>query len=164
MGKRGPKQKPTRLKEMAGNPGKRSLETGEFQPPLGAPPAPRRAKKAIGEFYRHYAQMLAELRVLTRADWFAFRLMAEHYVLAMDALAEVRGRKSLLTIDEKGNDRKNPLLQVWRDNSTAFLRYAAEFGLTPSARAGVKPVPEVEQLSLESLLWQGQDVQVGEEE
>lgn len=164
MAKRGPKQRPTELNDLMGNPGHRAVKTGEFHPPIGEPPKPNRARKTIAEFYRHHGAMLAELRVLTRADWFAFRIMAEHYALALDALEQVRKDKGeLLVADDKGNEHKHPLLQVWRDNSAAFLRYAAEFGLTPSARKDVKPIPDSQQISLESMLF-GEGVKVAEEE
>jgi len=152
MGKRGPQPKPTELKKLAGNPGKRSLDAGEPQPDVEAPATPRDAPMAMRDFYRRYAQLLADLRVVTTADAASFRLMAMHYALALDAAARVR-KDGLLRKDENGVQRKHPLLQVLRDNSKVFLAYAAHFGMTPSARSSVKAVPTDRQMTLEEILF-----------
>jgi len=56
-------------------------------------------------------------------------------------------------VDERGLPRKHPLLQVLRDNSTAFRMYAAEFGLTPSSRSRLQIRPVAEQPSLAEQLF-----------
>ncbi len=60
--------------------------------------------------------------------------MLFHYVTAQE-VAEVIRKDGTMTTDERGLPRKHPLLQVLRENSQSFKAYAAEFGLTPSARA-----------------------------
>lgn len=46
-------------------------------------------------------------------------------------------RSSLLVKGAKGNLVRNPLLVVQRDAAMQLLRFAQEFGLTPSARARI---------------------------
>ena len=66
-----------------------------------------------------------------------------------------------LTLVVGGATHKHPLLQVFRDNSNAFRAYAAEFGMTPSARTRLH-VEEAEQLSLAEMLF-GEAARVGDE-
>ena len=90
------------------------------------------------KFWRRYAPMLAGLGVLTEADMPAFRMMAEHFAMAIDAAEKIEAT-GLLVTDSRGDLRKNPLAQVMRDNSAAFRMYAVEFGMTPSSRSRLTP-------------------------
>lgn len=95
------------------------------------------------KFWRRYGPELVRMGVLAQIDEPALQLMAEHFSLALRARAELE-TDGLLVADEVGNLRKNPLLQVFRDQSSAFRGYAGEFGMTPSSRARVKG-PEQEE-------------------
>jgi P27 family predicted phage terminase small subunit len=143
MGKRGPKATPTKLKELRGNPGKRPLPVDEPEPVAEVPMVPRGMKthhKLAVTFWEEHGEAMAGLGVLTAADAGAWRLMAHHYEMALLALKQVE-REGLTRRDEAGVERKHPALQIWRDNSRLFLKYAAEFGLTPSGRVGLKVEP-----------------------
>lgn len=150
MTKRGPKPTPTALKRLAGNPGKRKLRRGEPRPgqaKVRKRRMPRGLSDGAKRLWRMLAGDLVELNLLTDVDVPAFMLMAEHFGIAKEA-ARVVADEGLQTIDEHKCKRKHPLLQVLRDNSTAFRMYATEFGLTPSCRARMNVQPEPEQLSL----------------
>ena len=152
----GPAPKPTALKKLAGNPGKRALNSSEPQPEKIVPAMPRGLPKRAQRFWKDHAEKLERLGLLTAVDGPAFTLMTLHYAVALEALtiiqqgldlpADEEGRQQsvmagLLQVDENGAMRKHPLLQVWRENSTAFRHYAAQFGLTPAAR-GRLSIPE----------------------
>jgi len=149
---RGRKPKPTQLKKLAGNPGHRKLSLDDMRPEVAAPVMPSGATKTMREFYKQHAQPLADLRVVTTADATAFHMMATHFDVALDAARRVR-KEGLTRIDVLGRMHKHPLLQVFRDNSKAFLAYAVEFGMTPSARSGVQLVPSDRQMTLEEILF-----------
>lgn len=130
----GPPPKPTALKLLAGNPGKRTLNDSEPQPERVAPARPRGLPRGAKKFWDAHAEKLEKLGILTEVDGPAFTMMARHWDLATRAAKQIE-QDGLTTKDENGAVRKHPLLQVWRENSAAFLRYAAQFGLTPSARS-----------------------------
>lgn len=94
---------------------------------------PRGLPKRARQFWKAHADQLDRLGILTEADGAAFTVMAIHYAVAWEAMEQVL-EDGLLQVDENGAARKHPLLQVWRENSAAYLRYAVQFGLTPSAR------------------------------
>ena len=80
----------------------------------------------------------------------AFELMGVHYAMAWRA-AEIVQTQGLVLKDKFGQLHKHPALQILRDNSALFKAYAAEFGMTPSARSRIEvPIPhELDQLEME---------------
>lgn len=149
MGLRGPRPQPTAVRELRGDPGKRGRPAGEEpRPEPAAPKMPRGLPREARAFWRRYAEGLARLGLLTEVDAPAFQMMAMHWQVCQDAMRELAGKGTaaggvleMTTEDEDGLERKHPLLQVLRDNSSAFLRYAAHFGMSPSARAGMRVEP-----------------------
>ena len=150
--------KPTKQKRIEGNPGKRPLPTGEPLP-SGAPEMPRGLRThypLVAKVWDQVVEALEDTGVLTAADSGALRLMAQHYALAIEAMSDIRG-EGLTRLDENGVERKNPKLQIFRDNSKLFLQYSDRLGLTPSARARLHVEPQAKQLSLAELLFQAVD-------
>jgi len=157
MARPGPKPKPTELKKLAGNPGKRPLNSQEPQPEPAGTRCPHGLSDGAKKFWRKEARDLIRLGVLTSADVPAFLLMAEHYAIAREA-RDVIAEEGLTSVDENGAARKHPLLQVWRDNATAYRMYASEFGLTPSSRSRLTVAAPDEEPSLAELLFPGAQV------
>lgn len=152
MSSRGRKPTPTAVKQLQGNPGKRPLAKREPKPQT-------KLKKPYGlgqglqaRFWDEHAPELERLQILTGIDGAAFRLMAEHYALAVRAAMELHTDD--LTVEGRDGPKKNPLVQVLRDQSAAFKTYATEFGMTPSARARLQMPEEAEQMSLAEMLFQ----------
>lgn len=116
------------------------------------------------KFWHEMAREMIALGVLTAADVPAFILMAEHYGVAREAARQV-AEQGLTVVDATGSLRKNPVLQVLRDNSTAFRMFAVEFGLTPSSRSRLKIAPAEEERSLAEMLFEsvGLDVTEGDD-
>jgi P27 family predicted phage terminase small subunit len=102
-------------------------------------------------FWKEHAPELERLQILTGIDGAAFRLMAEHYALAVEAAQMVRAEG--LTVATREGEKKHPAATVFRENSLAFKAFATEFGMTPSARARLKLPEEAEQLSLADMLF-----------
>jgi P27 family predicted phage terminase small subunit len=136
---RGRKPKPTAKKKLEGNPGKRKLNKREPKPHVSTESKPRELDRLAREFIAVYLPQLQSMGIFTDADQAALELMSVHYSIAWRA-ARVIQREGLLVKNAFGV-AKHPLLQVLRDNSTAFRAYAAEFGLTPSSRSRIN-VPE----------------------
>lgn len=135
MGKRGPAPKPTKLKALQGNPGKRPLNenepepTGEVKKPYGYV----KHQPKISKLWDKYAPVLKEMGLLTPADELAFIMMLRHAQICHDAWFHIR-TEGIIRYDEQGIERKHPAMQIIRDNSSALLRYMAKFGFTPSDR------------------------------
>jgi P27 family predicted phage terminase small subunit len=151
---RGRKPQPTAKKQLKGNPGKRALNKREPKPKMSADIKPDRPmvivagldgaaiEAHIKRFGDRYVPLLREMQVFTDADAAAFELMSIHYAIAWQAMAIVE-REGLTRTDKFGQIHKHPVLQVVRENSTAFRLYAAEFGMTPSSRTRLQtPTPD----------------------
>ena len=161
MSTRGRKPKPTELKRLEGNPGKRPLNKREPKP-KGKVKRPYGLGKGLQDrFWREHAGELERLGILTGIDSAAFRLMAEHYALAIDAVKGLR--ETGMTVEGRDGPKKHPLAQIFRDNSMAFKSYASEFGMTPSARSRLQLPEEAEQLSLADALFQAVSEEVEED-
>lgn len=132
----GRKPKPTSIKRLAGNPGKRPLNDREPKPRPANVKMPRGVLPKHGQkLWRQLAPLLLELGVLTEVDLPALEMMCLHYALARQALEEVN--EIGLTIEEDGKTKKNPAMQAFRENSQAYKQLLVEFGLTPSSRSRI---------------------------
>jgi P27 family predicted phage terminase small subunit len=135
---RGRPPKPSAIKDLEGNPGKRKLNPNEPKPRPVPPKPPPGSLPDVRKFWKRHVTILDQLHVITEADGAAFDLMAVHYAVAkaaLDAMIGDDGRLMLTSEDEEGVTRKHPLLQVLRDNSASFRMYSILFGLNPAARA-----------------------------
>jgi P27 family predicted phage terminase small subunit len=146
---RGRKPKPSQKKKLEGNPGKRKLNKREPRPKASGKIPPAEIDALAHRFIAEYLPLVQAMQIFTDADRAALELMSVHYSIAWRA-AEVVQREGLMLKNAFGW-AKHPLLQVLRDNSTAFKSYAAEFGLTPSSRSRISvPEPkEFDQLEME---------------
>jgi phage terminase small subunit len=112
----GRKPKPTHLRAVQGNPGKRALNRQEPKPPAGAVERPAWLKtKAAREAWDELAPMLEGMGVLTRADALSLGVLCQVY-------------------------------SDWLTYRTAALAarvqsLLSEFGLTPSSRSRLKVDP-----------------------
>jgi P27 family predicted phage terminase small subunit len=68
----GRKPKPTHLKLLQGNPGKRPINSAEPKPPAELPPAPEHLSAAAKTEWTHMGQQLLTLGLLTSIDRAAF--------------------------------------------------------------------------------------------
>lgn len=151
MGKRGPAPKPTKVKELQGNPGKRQTNKREPKPKRGAM-LPSELNATAAKFIKRMRPVLDDTGILTDADIPALEMMANHYALAWRA-AQVVDEQGLIVIDAFGSTHKHPMLQVMKDNSALLRAYMGEFGMTPSSRTRLQ-VPEKQEVDeLEQLLF-----------
>ena len=153
----GRKPKPTAIKRLAGNPGKRRLNDQEPKPSPTQAPMPRGVLPKYGQkLWRSLAPKLIELGVLSEIDLPAFEMMCLHYALARQAMDEVE--EIGLTIQEEGKTKKNPAMQAFRENAAAYKQLLVEFGLTPSSRSRIVADVLDEEPSLADILFDGGEV------
>lgn len=137
MGERGPRPRPVPLKVLQGERPDRMPRTAAEPPTSSEAPLPPEHLSAIAvDTWNRLAPTLFRAGLLTEWDIESFALGCEAYAkwrrameLANQSDVLIRGYRNVLT--------KNPALQVARDNAELVLRWAREFGLTPSARSGI---------------------------
>jgi len=145
--RRGTKPKPTRLKLLTGNPGKRALNEREPQPTLVASlPKPPRHLSADGrEEWLRVGDFLLRTRVLTEADLTALSAYATFYGRWMTAECEIKRKGILVPAAVKSKFRvQNPMLAVANKAFQQMSQLLGEFGLTPSSRTGIIASPASE--------------------
>lgn len=144
MTTRGRKPKPTGLKVITGNPGKRSMNKAEPKPysPLGDPPA-HLSQDAIGEWERVAGELVA-CKIASGLDVGALAAYCQAYGRWAEAertLAKMKNEAGGLIIKTtSGNLIQNPLVGVANKAMSDMVRYASEFGMTPSARSRVEMI------------------------
>lgn len=79
MAQRGRKPKPTAVKVLEGNPGKRSLNTGEPKPEKKAPRCPAWLEDEAKKEWKRMAKQLEHLGILTEIDMAAFAGYCQAY-------------------------------------------------------------------------------------
>ena len=140
----GPPPKPTHLKLVTGNPGRRPLNKNEPKPErkLSSPPDELYEDAKIE--WRRVAKELHRLGLLTVIDRAALAAYCQAYgrwIVAERALAEVAKRDllthGLLIKTTNGNAIQNPLVGTANKAMLAMMRCASEFGMTPAARSRI---------------------------
>ena len=138
---RGRKPKPTYLKLITGNPGRRRLPANEVQPAPACPPPPEHlCFEAKAEWQRVSPELFA-LRLLTRLDTAVLGAYCQSYAMwvqatdAINAIARTDPRTKGLIAKINGHPQQSPLVFIANKAASDMARYAAEFGMTPSARA-----------------------------
>lgn len=156
----GRRPKPTALKKLAGNPGKRPLNNAEPKYPPVSSHAPRFLDAEGRRMWRKMLNELSAARVLTRVDEAMLAVFCQTWATYVSAVKRLREEGDII-VTEKGSVYKHPLVMI-RDTAADQLRkFAVEFGLTPSSRSRIKvgAVDEVDEL--ERALF-GQDVRVAD--
>jgi P27 family predicted phage terminase small subunit len=143
---RGRKPKPTAIKKLSGNPGKRPLNTGEpqFDVPGRMLNAPDFLDEDAQGVWRELGSMLLKAGLFTVVDKYALAMFASaagRFIRASRKLPETGGE--ILTSKATGNTYQNPWLHVLNRAWEQMRQMFSDFGLTPAERARLT-VPEHE--------------------
>lgn len=136
---RGRKPKPTCMKILAGNPGRRPLANDVLAGTKPKMPPYIRKSPGLRMAWQRVCKTLAAAGVLNRADELTIARWAEVEWSAVAALADLQNR-GFLVVGADGNMVKNPAASMHATAVAASTRFYVEFGLTPSAR-GRSPAP-----------------------
>jgi P27 family predicted phage terminase small subunit len=141
----GGRPKPTALRVIQGNPGKRALPKKEpkFKPALPSPPSHLNAP-AKREWGR-VAKELFDMGMLTSVDRGALAAYCQAYgrwVQAENALAKL-GKDDelsggLMIKTSNGNAIQNPIVGIANVAARDMVKFSIEFGMTPAARSRVQ--------------------------
>jgi P27 family predicted phage terminase small subunit len=136
----GPPRKPTKLKLLSGNPGKRPLPQNEPEPQAGQVTRPEFLLPEAKREWNRIVPELQRLGLLTIVDRAALAQYCEWWGrwCQAEAILKVNG----ITYETgRGEIKPRPEVQIAFKASNLCRAYMAEFGLTPAARTRVE-VPD----------------------
>jgi P27 family predicted phage terminase small subunit len=143
VGARGPIPKPTALKVLEGNPGRRPFNGAEPKPRPVVPACPRWLDSEARREWRRVSGELERLGLLTIVDRAALAGYCQAYARWRQA-EEVLSREGTTYETPTGHLRARPEVAIAQRCLGLVRAFCSEFGLTPSARGrmSVGPMPE----------------------
>lgn len=141
MGARGPLPKPTALRRLEGNPGKRPLNRREPRPRPVAPKCPAWLLPEARREWRRVRPELERLGLLTVVDGVALAGYCQSYARWREAEAAIDEHGATFTTDT-GYVGVRPEVAIAQRSLQMLRAFCAEFGLTPASR-GRMTLPEV---------------------
>nr|PZN76198.1 MAG: phage terminase small subunit P27 family [Pseudomonadota bacterium] len=143
---KGRKPKPTHLKLVAGNPGKRALNRGEPVPEGDLTDPPEWLTPEQKESWR-YAIDHAPSGLLKKLDRSALTVWVVAEDLHRQATQAVAKFGLITKSPKQGEPIQNPYLPIVNRQAQIMLKAAAELGFTPSSRSRVTVNEDVEEES-----------------
>lgn len=136
MAARGRKPKPTALKVLEGNPGKRPLNKNEPKPEKKAPRCPSWLEPEAKKEWRRMSKRLEELGVLTQVDAAAFAGYCQAYARWKEA-EEFLSKHGTIFKTPSGYIQQVPQVSIAQTYLKIMKDFCSEFGLTPSSRSRI---------------------------
>lgn len=132
----GPAPKPTKLKQLEGNPGKRKLNKSEPQPPIEVPDPPAILQGEASLEWIRITRLLKELGLISRTDLAVVTTYCVAWGEFFEAQDELNRHGSLLVeVGENGSMQPHPALSIRRKAEKTLLAMANQLGLSPSSRS-----------------------------
>jgi P27 family predicted phage terminase small subunit len=152
--------KPTALKLLQGNPGKRPLNEKEPQPAKVLPPCPSHLDRIGKKRYIELGNYLLDLGLFTVIDADAFAAYCQLYSDWVKLSKEIKKDGSDVqlkhTIDAGGNEflemKPNPRIIMKRETLKLMKSFLSEFGMTPSSRTRLGVEPKGEKNEMEGMI------------
>jgi P27 family predicted phage terminase small subunit len=139
----GRRPKPTALKELEGNPGKRPLNKHEPKP-RGLPACPTDNLSPLAQIeWRRVCRELHRCGLLTTVDRAALSIYCANWARWTEAEDNVRKFGEVIK-SPKGYPIQNPYLSIANRAEELMLKTSIEFGMTPASRSKVssQPLPD----------------------
>lgn len=154
--KPGPVPKPTQLKRLAGNPGKRPLNEREavVVVPTSVPYAPRHLNHEAKREWRRVVKVLIDAGLYSEVDRAALAMYCQAWGRWVEAERELAKGQTVIT-GPKGGQYQNPWLSISNRAQAHLQRMIAEFGLSPAQRSRVVAMPAERERSLAEILFEG---------
>jgi P27 family predicted phage terminase small subunit len=139
---RGRRPKPTRLKVLTGNPGKRPLNADEPRPEPTIPECPPELGPVARKEWDRLAAELASLKILTALDRAALAAYCNAYGLWAEAIEAIQ-KYGTMVKSPSGYPIQSPYVSIANRQAEIMMRIASEFGFTPASRSRIStPSPE----------------------
>jgi P27 family predicted phage terminase small subunit len=133
----GRKPKPTAIKRLAGNPGKRAWNHDEPMPPEDMPDCPGHLSDLAQEEWQRIAGTLHDMGVPTAVDRAALAAYSQAYGRWAEAEEKLKDMPVMLKAPS-GYVQQNPWLSVANKQLELMGRYMTELGITPASRSRVQ--------------------------
>lgn len=136
----GRKPKPTALKKLSGNAGKRKINKQEPVAKIGMPDRPASLKGEALKEWNRVVPLLFQMGLLTHID----RACLEGYCVAYgrakqaDAFIEKHKMKGLFYENANGNVIQHPAVGISSSSWKAVQSFADRFGMNPSERSRMR--------------------------
>ena len=152
---RGRKPKPTAIKVLAGNPGRRPVNQAEprFHVPERTPSPPAFLSDSAAEVWRDLGKLLRDAGLFTVVDRYALAMFCAVAARWMEAERKLQQAGAVIT-SEAGGMYQNPWLHVANKAWGQMRQMLSEFGLTPAERSRLKTVVADEEPTLAEMLFQ----------
>lgn len=134
---KGRKPKPTHLKVLQGNPGRRPLPADEPKLASCFPDPPSHLSEAARQHWAEVGGMLHEAGILTALDADALAAYCELHARWVEANEKIR-EYGLVIKSPSGAPVQSPYFKISAITFDAMKALLVEFGMTPSSRARVK--------------------------
>lgn len=135
MATRGRKPKPTALKVLEGNSGKRPLNTVEPKP-TGVPECPDWLEDEAKAEWERVGTILENMGMLTSVDTTAFAGYCQAYARWREA-EEFLTQHGSIVRTPNGYLQQVPQVSIAQTNLKIVLKFCEQFGLTPSSRSRI---------------------------
>ncbi|SHH59136.1 phage terminase small subunit P27 family [Clostridium grantii] len=136
MAQRGRKPKPTAIKVLEGNPGKRQLNEFEPKPDKKPPRCPAWLDSEAKKEWRRVSKQLVELGILTEVDMAAFAGYCEAYARWKEA-EEFISKHGTIVKTPSGYWQQVPQVSIAQTYLKIMIKFCEQFGLTPSSRSRI---------------------------
>jgi P27 family predicted phage terminase small subunit len=133
---RGRRPKPTRLKVLTGNPGKRPLNPGELAPEPAVPECPAELGPVAHREWDRLVGELAALRLLTNLDRAALAAYCGAYALWAESMEAIQKYGTMIK-SPSGYPVQSPYVAIANRQAEIMMRIASEFGFTPVSRSRI---------------------------
>jgi P27 family predicted phage terminase small subunit len=133
--------KPTPIKVLEGNPGKRRLNQDEPRLAIGRPRCPDYLDETAQREWKRVVRILMRMRVLTEADQTMLGIWCQTFSTMVDAQEKLKQAGTLYKT-KGGFVQASPLFGIVTKCVNTMAKIASEFGLTPSARVRLHSAPE----------------------
>jgi P27 family predicted phage terminase small subunit len=133
---RGRRPKPTRLKLLTGNPGKRPLNANEPRPEAAIPECPVELGPVARREWDRMAAELASLRILTQLDRAALAAYCGAYAMWAEATQAIQKYGAMIK-SPTGYPVQSPYVAIANRQTEIMMRIASEFGFTPASRSRI---------------------------
>lgn len=136
LAQRGRKPKPTALKALEGNPGRRPLNEREPRPVKKAPRCPAWLEEDAKKEWKRMGKILEQIGLLTEMDMTAFAGYCQAYARWKEAEEFITQHGTIIRTPN-GYLQQVPQVSIAQTNLKIMLKFCEQFGLTPSARSRI---------------------------
>jgi P27 family predicted phage terminase small subunit len=140
---RGRRPKPTRLKVLTGNPGKRPLNATEPRPQAIIPDCPPELGDTARREWNRLVGELVSLRMVSNLDRAALAAYCGAYALWAEATEAIQKYGTMIK-SPSGYPVQSPYVSVANRQAEIMMRIASEFGFTPASRSRIATPSQVE--------------------